>query len=81
MAALYICLLSVAGFSISFPFSVKREPWQGQSHECSTRLYFKAQPRCGQRGTVGVNKPIIVSNAFMANWGCIILLDGEKSVV
>ena len=22
---------SVAGFSISFPFSVKREPWQGQS--------------------------------------------------
>ena len=36
---------SVAGLSISSPFSVNREPWQGQSHVCSARLYLRAHPR------------------------------------
>ena len=60
-------LSSVAGLLISLPVSVKREPWQGQSQLCSALLYFRAQPRCGHLGVVGVKRPIIDSNVFMAS--------------
>ena len=72
-------LSSVAGLFKSLPFSSKREPWQGQSQECSSGLYFNAQPRCGQRGTVGVKSPTIDSKALIANCGRKILLDGENT--
>ena len=49
-------LSSVAGLSISFPSSVNREPWQGQSQVCSALLYLSAQPKCGQRGAGGVKR-------------------------
>ena len=40
----HILLSSVAGLSMSVPSSAKREPWQGQSQECSALLYLSAQP-------------------------------------
>ncbi len=59
----------VAGLSISFPFSVKREPWHGQSQVCSIGFHFSAQPIWGQRLAVGVSKLTTVSNPLTANWG------------
>ena len=46
------------------PSCVKREPWQGQSHECSCAFHFSAQPMCGQRGAVGVSRLAAASSAF-----------------
>ena len=69
----------MAGLSISFPCSVKREPWQAQSQLCSALLYLRAQPRCGQRGVVGVRSPTIDSKALTASCGQNIVREGEKT--
>lgn len=74
-------MFPVEGLSIKFPSSVNRDPWHGQSHECSAGLYFKAQPKCGQRGLVGVIRFATASKEFIASFGRNMLLDGEKSSV
>ena len=66
---LAVQMSSVAGLSISSPFSEKREPWHVQSQLCSARLYLRAQPRCGHRGTVGVISPRIDSKALIKSCG------------
>lgn len=74
-------MFPVEGLSIKFPSAVNRDPWHGQSHECSAGLYFKAQPKCGQRGLVGVIRFATASKEFIASCGRSMLLDGEKSSV
>ena len=74
-------MFPVAGLSIKFPSAVNRDPWHGQSHECSAGLYFKAQPKCGQRGLVGVIRFATASKEFIASFGRNMLRDGEKSSV
>ena len=72
-------MLPVAGLSISSPWSVNREPWQGQSHDRSWLFHFRAQPIWGQRGAVGHRREIIASAAFRASCGCSTLRLGSKS--
>ena len=61
------------------PSCVKREPWQGQSHECSCAFHFSAQPMCGQRGAVGVSRLAAASSAFSASCGRSMLREGENT--
>ena len=70
---------SVAGFSMSFPFRVNLEPWQGQSHVCSALFHFNAHPRCGHRFFDGVKSPTVDSKTLIGSCNVKILLDGEKS--
>lgn len=58
---------------------MKREPWQGQSHVCSARLYLRAHPRCGHRGAVGVRIPTVDSKALIASCGRKTVRDGSKT--
>ena len=69
----------VAGLSINLPSSVKREPWQGQSHVCSCGFHFNAQPRWGQRLAEGVRRLTTASKPLTANWGRRIVLEGGKT--
>lgn len=69
----------VAGLSISFPSRVKREPWHGQSQECSCGFHFRAQPMCGQRLPDIVSRFVIASKALTASCGRSMLLDGENT--
>ena len=41
---------SCAGPFNHFPSPSNREPWQGQSQECSSGFHDNAQPRCGHTG-------------------------------
>ena len=63
---------------MSFPSSRKREPWQGQSQECSARLYLSAQPMWGHRGAVGVRSPAADASTFPASGSPGIRREGEK---
>ena len=68
----------MAGLSTNVPSSVNREPWQGQSHECSVGFHFRAQPICGHRGAVGVSRLIVDSRALIKSCGFNIVRDGEN---
>lgn len=46
----------LAGFVSSLPFSENREPWQGQSQLLSCGFHFRAHPRWGHLGLVGINR-------------------------
>src|SRR3954468_8789398 len=46
-----------AGPERTFPCGVKREPWHGQSHVCSTPFHATTQPRCVQTGESRVTLP------------------------
>ena len=61
------------------PFSSKREPWHGQSQLRSALFHLSAQPRCGQRFTLGERKLSVVSMPLIASCGFNILLCGEKT--
>ena len=44
-----------AGLFSTLPSLEKREPWHGQSHECSAVFHFSAHPICGQTLLDGVS--------------------------
>ena len=62
------------------PPSEKREPWQGQSHECSCLFRLRAQPRWGHLFAVGVTSPPTALIPFTKSCFLIILRDGENSL-
>ena len=70
---------SVAGLSIREPFSVKREPWQGQSHVCSDAFHFNAQPMWGHRFFEKDRRLAAASTALTASCGRSMVLEGEKT--
>lgn len=77
---IYFIELLFAGLSSTFPLSAKREPWQAQSHECSTGFHLSAQPRWGHRFWLGVSKFFAASNPLIKSCGLIIFLDGLNIV-
>lgn len=76
----YLFISPFAGLSSTFPSFVKREPWHGQSHECSAGFHFRAQPRCGHRFDDGVIRFAAASKALVKSLGFKILLDGENTL-
>ena len=73
----YLTKSPVAGLSIRCPSPSKREPWQGQSHECSVLFHLSAHPIWGQRGVEIVRRFTAAPRALTANCGLSMLLEGE----
>lgn len=65
---------------MSFPVSVNRESWQGQSQVCSWGFHFSAQPRWGQRLVVGVSRLTMAFQPLTASWGRNIEREGENTL-
>ena len=70
---------SVAGLFSNLPSFPNREPWHGQSQECSSLFQCSAHPKCGHRGRVGRSKLRVLSMSLDSSCLCSILRDGEKS--
>ena len=69
----------VAGLSSSVPSAVKREPWQGQSHECSARFHFNAQPKWGHTFSECVSQFTTASEPFTSSLGLRMLREGSNT--
>lgn len=77
----HVCFRSsVAGLFSSFPSLSKRDPWQGQSQECSMAFQRNAQPKCGHLGLVGRSKLTAESIPLIKSCLCSMLRWGENRV-
>ena len=67
------------GLSSNLPNLSKREPWQGQSQECSALFQRRAHPMCGQRLEDSVSRLEAASKQLTNNCGFRIVLEGWKT--
>lgn len=61
------------------PNPSNRDPWQGQSQECSALFHTSAHPRCGHRFSENVIKCAAAARQLTISCGFNIFLDGEKT--